>query len=63
MNKKFQNKLFIDIDDYEKISDKIRMIEKNGLVKEYNYNGVLIFEGEYLNGKRNGKGKEFYDNG
>ena len=27
---------------------------------EYNYNGILIFEGEYLNGKRwNGKGKEF----
>ena len=23
----------------------------------------LIFEGEYLNGKRNGKGKEYYDNG
>ena len=25
--------------------------------KEYNSNGILIFEGEYLNGKRNGKGK------
>ena len=24
-------------------------------------NGELIFEGEYLNGKRNGKGKEFYN--
>jgi len=22
-----------------------------------------MFEGEYLNGKRNGKGKEYYDNG
>ena len=30
-----------------------------GKVKEYNYNGQLIFEGEYLNGLRNGKGKEF----
>ena len=28
----------------------------NGKVKE-NYFGDLIFEGEYLNGKRNGKGK------
>ena len=28
--------------------------------KEYNYKGILIFEGEYLNGKRNGKGKEYY---
>jgi len=23
----------------------------------------IIFEGEYLNGKRNGKGKEYYNNG
>ena len=23
----------------------------------------MIFEGEYLNGDRNGKGKEYYDNG
>ena len=26
--------------------------------KEYYYDGKLVFEGEYLNGKRNGKGKE-----
>ena len=32
-----------------------------GKVKEYNKYGKLIFEGEYLNGKRNGKGKEYYD--
>ena len=36
--------------------------EGNGKGKEYNYDGKLIFEGEYLNGKRNGKGKEYnYD--
>jgi len=27
------------------------------------FEGKLIFEGEYLNGKRNGKGKEYYKNG
>jgi len=27
--------------------------------KEYNQNGELEFEGEYLNGVRNGKGKEY----
>ena len=27
--------------------------------REYFINGQLIFEGEYLNGKRNGKGKEY----
>ena len=35
--------------------------EGKGLVKEY-FDGKLIFEGEYLNGLRNGKGKEYdYD--
>ena len=32
------------------------------LFKEY-YNGKLKFKGEYLNGERNRKGKEYYDNG
>ena len=32
----------------------------NGFVKEYDcYSNKLLFEGEYLNGKRNGKGKEY----
>ena len=31
-------------------------------IKEYNDYGILEFEGEYLNGKRHGKGKEYYDN-
>ena len=35
-------------------------MERNGKGKEYNKYGELIFEGEYLNGKRwNGKGKEY----
>ena len=33
--------------------------EKNGKAKEYDYNGNLIFEGEFLNGERNGKGEEY----
>ena len=32
---------------------------RNGKGKEY-CEGKLLFEGEYLNGKRNGKGKEYY---
>ena len=31
----------------------------NGKGKEYDYNGQLLFEGEYLNGK----GKEYYSDG
>ena len=35
-----------------------------GLGREYYYrNNRLLFEGEYLNGLRNGKGKEYYYNG
>ena len=34
-----------------------------GTVKEYDtYNCVLLFEGEYLNGKKQGKGKEYHHN-
>ena len=33
------------------------------MIKEYYKNGNLEFEGEYLKGKRNGKGKEYYNNG
>ena len=35
------------------------LIKGNGKVKEYNRKGLLEFDGEYLNGKRNGKGKEY----
>ena len=32
-----------------------------GLIKEYHWDGELEFEGEYLNRKRNGKGKEYFN--
>jgi len=31
-----------------------------GYLKECNLHGYLIFEGEYSNGEKNGKGKEYY---
>ena len=34
--------------------------EGKGFIKEYNIFGYLIYEGEYLNGERHGKGKEYY---
>ena len=33
------------------------------IVKEYNCHDKIIFEGEHKDGKRNGKGKEFYYDG
>ena len=35
--------------------------ERNNHGREYYYDGQLRLEGEYLNGERNGKGKEYYD--
>ena len=37
--------------------------EINGKGKEYDYDGNMIFEGEYLNGKRHGNGNGYNDNG
>ena len=31
-----------------------------GNINEYNYKGKLEFEGEYLKGERNEKGREYY---
>ena len=36
--------------------------EGKGFCREYE-RGMKAFEGEYLNGKRNGKGKEYYKDG
>ena len=59
-NKKIQKILLIDIEDYKRVSGKYKIIEDNGKGKEYKINSnILIFEGEYLNGKRNGKGREY----
>ena len=47
---------------YDNKSKNIYELKKgNGKIKEYYDNGDLKFEGEYLNGERNGKGKEYDD--
>ena len=62
-NKEYQNKLGIDIEHYKEISGKY-IIKDNLCMKEYELNSnKLMYEGEYSNGKRNGKGKEYYNNG
>ena len=33
---------------------------EKGNIKEYDENDKLIFEGEYINGERKGKGKEYH---
>ena len=64
-NKNLQNKINIKLINYKYYSKRYILYEDNGKKgKEYfYYNDILIFEGEYLNGERNGKGKEYYYNG
>ena len=62
-NKKLQNLINISIINYINFSRKYIIKEENGKGKEYNgRSNRLIYEGEFLNGKRNGFGKE-YDSG
>ena len=62
-NKKLQRKLDLDLDDYKKFSG-IYIIAKKGYAKGYKlYTNKVIFEGEYLNGKKHGNGKEYNDSG
>ena len=62
-NKGLQQKIEISSFYYKVFSGRYLVCEK-GKGIEYNcYNDKVIFEGEYLNGQRNGKGKEFFDNG
>ncbi len=62
-NKNFQNILNINIIDFKNLSEKYIIIERTGYGKEYDsHDDELLYEGEFINGKRNGKGKEYiYD--
>ena len=63
-NKNMQNIMDINLINYKFYSKKYIIFEENGKGKEYDkYNDELVFEGEYLNRKRNGKGKEQNDDG
>ena len=58
-NKKYQEFFNINIDYYKRRKGKYTIDLKNGKKREYEiYTNKLLFEGEYKNGKRNGKGKE-----
>ena len=63
-NNILKNKLNFNIDNYKNYSGRFIEYESNGRGKEYDFSHNLLYEGEFLNGKRwNGKGKEFNDNG
>ena len=63
-NKDLQNKLDKNLINYKLKSGKYTIHETNNKAKIYNaYNDNLIIKCEYLNGKRNGKYKEYDNNG
>ena len=63
-NKYLQKEMNISLINYKFYSRRYIIYESNGIGKEYNgEDDRLVFEGEYLNGERKGKGKEYYSNG
>ena len=63
-NKSLQQINEINLINYQYFKRKYTVYESNRIGKEYNgTDDNLIFEGEYLNGEKNGKGKEYYYNG
>ena len=63
-NKKFQKVLNKGITNYKMLRGISIILESNDKGKEYdNYKNRVIFEGEYKNLKRNGKGKEYNNEG
>ena len=60
-NKSLQKIFDINIINFKYFSRKYIIYESNGIGKEYfGYDNQLIYEGGFLNGERNGKGKEYY---
>ena len=61
-NKKIKKKCGININNYKKESGKYKIGGRNGNGKIYILDtNKLIFEGEFLNAKKHGKGKEYYE--
>ena len=60
-NKDLQKILSVDLNDYRRTSVKYKIGGKNGKGRVYLLKTKMLFEGEYINGRKHGKGKE-YDN-
>ena len=61
-NNKIKDRLNIDLIDYKFLSGKYFIGKRNGKGKEYNgYNDEIIFEGDYIDGRRTGYGIEYYE--
>ena len=54
-------KEYKEYDKKNKVINEIK--EGKGLIKDYDPEGILLFQCEYSNGERNGKVEIYYDNG
>ena len=65
-NKNLQNILNLNLINYKRQSGRYIIYEKDqkNIGREFDsYTNEILFKGEYLNGERNGKGKEYYEDG
>ena len=65
-NKKWQNNLQFTLIDYKRYSGKYSIYEGKDQIKIYNAyrdRNELLYEGGFSNGKKNGKGKEYDEEG
>ena len=63
-NKALKNLIYLSLIDYMNFSGKCVIYGSNGEGKEYNsFYNILIYEGGYKNGERNGKGLEYNRHG
>jgi len=63
-SKAIQTKNCINIEDYKKFSGRYIIKGKNDQVKIFSlYTNILLYKGKYLNDKKNGKGKEYDEDG
>ena len=60
-NNNLKNKIDITLMNYKFFIWKYIEYEDKRKGKEHLYNGILIYEGEFLDGERSGKGKEYRD--
>ena len=59
-NKSLKDKTGIGLIQYKLLSERYIIYETKGKGKEYDWKDNLLFEGEFINGVKNGKGKEYY---
>ena len=62
-NKKFQDIAGLNLINFRRFSGRY-IVKEYDIIKEYySYNDRLLFEGWYSDGKRNGKGREYNEEG